>query len=251
VTDSVHLYRVNGNDSYREDERHGVDEHGHDEHPGGDPPGGGFVPRQPDSVGFRGLVIIHIFAALHCAAPTEGGRIQLHPALFRWGLPRSSWHGSRLKSVGMPCAGRNWTRTLRFPGSWRGGSSCHRNRRRQGAPTNNRLPCGFVRERLSGHAGTMPRAVRVEYPGSIYDVMDRGDRRELSGQLRRSGMFIVPASKQNRLKPHRGGMVRSGEGHAAPTELERIIGGTVTINMSLLRSWAWAGLRWICPRIKQ
>ena len=47
-------------------------------------------------------------------------------------------------------------------------------------------------------------------------------------------MFIVPASKQNRLKPHRGGMVRSGEGHAAPTELERIIGGTVTIHLRAL-----------------
>ena len=100
-----------------------------------------------------------------------------------------------------------------------------------------------------------------------------GGKRELSGQLRRSGMFIIskplgahcdhkparreaglwkePASKQNRLKPHRGGMVRSGKGHAAPTELERIIGGAVTINTSLLRSWAWAGLRWICPRINQ
>ena len=32
--------------------------------------------------------------------------------------------------------------------------------------------------RLSGHAGTMPRAMRVEYPGAIYHVMDRGDRRE-------------------------------------------------------------------------
>ena len=89
----------------------------------------------------------------------------------------------------------------------------------------------------------MPRAMRVEFPGAIYHVMDRGDRRELSGQLRWSEMFIVPAPKQNRLKPHRGGMVRSGEVDAAPTELERIIGGTVTIGMSLLRSWAWAGLR--------
>jgi hypothetical protein len=26
--------------------------------------------------------------------------------------------------------------------------------------------------------GTMPRAMRVEYPGAIYHVMDRGDRRE-------------------------------------------------------------------------
>ena len=42
--------------------------------------------------------------------------------------------------------------------------------------------------------------------------MDRGDRRELSGQLRRSGMFIAPASKQNRHKPHRGGMVRWSDG---------------------------------------
>ena len=36
-------------------------------------------------------------------------------------------------------------------------------------------------------------------------------------------MFIVPASKQNRLKPHRGGMVRSGEGHAALTGFEKMI----------------------------
>jgi len=67
------------------------------------------------------------------------------------------------------------------------------------------------------------------------------DRRELSGQLR-SDMLIVAAPKQNRLKPHRGGMARSGENHAAPTELERVIEGTVAIHMSLLRSWAWAGL---------
>jgi hypothetical protein len=78
--------------------------------------------------------------------------------------------------------------------------------------------------------------LRQSYGGT--SVMDRGDRRERSAQLRRSGMFIAPASKQIRLKPHRGGMVRAGEGHAAPTELERIIGGTVTIDMSLLRSWA-------------
>jgi hypothetical protein len=84
--------------------------------------------------------------------------------------------------------------------------------------------------------------MQVEYPGAIYQVMDRGDRRELSGQLRWSEMLIVPASKQNRLKPHRGGMVRFREGHAAPTELERIIGGSVTINMSLLRSWACTGV---------
>jgi hypothetical protein len=32
--------------------------------------------------------------------------------------------------------------------------------------------------RLSRHGGTMPRAMRVEFPGAIYHVMDRGDRRE-------------------------------------------------------------------------
>jgi hypothetical protein len=31
---------------------------------------------------------------------------------------------------------------------------------------------------LSRQAGTMPRAMRVEYPGAIYHVMDRGDHRE-------------------------------------------------------------------------
>jgi hypothetical protein len=54
-------------------------------------------------------------------------------------------------------------------------------------------------------------------------------------------MFIVHESKQNRLKPHRGGMVASGAIHAAPMELERILGCAVTINMSLLRSWRWIG----------
>ena len=89
---------------------------------------------------------------------------------------------------------------------------------------------------LSRHAGTMVCAMRVEYPGATIillrqsyggtSVMDRGDRRERSAQLRRSGMFIAPASKQIRLTPHWGGMVRSGEGQVAPTKLERIIGGT-------------------------
>src|ERR1017187_5956768 len=65
--------------------------------------------------------------------------------------------------------------------------------------------------RLSRNAGTMPRAMRVEFPGAIYYVMDRGDRRELGGRLRRSGMFIVSAPKQTRLSPHRGGLVRFGE----------------------------------------
>jgi len=97
----------------------------------------------------------------------------------------------------------------------------------------------------------MAHAVRVEYPGAIYHLMDRGDRRELSGQLRRSDMFIVPAPKQNRLKPYRGGMVRSGEVPAAPTELEGIIGGAVTKGVSLQRSRAWADWRWICPRIER
>ena len=32
--------------------------------------------------------------------------------------------------------------------------------------------------RLSRHAGPMLRAMRVEYPGAIYHVMNRGDRRE-------------------------------------------------------------------------
>ena len=61
------------------------------------------------------------------------------------------------------------------------------------------------------------------------------------GQLHRSDMFIVHEPNQNRLKPHRGGMVASGAVHAAPMELERILGCAVTINMSLLRSWMWIG----------
>jgi hypothetical protein len=56
-------------------------------------------------------------------------------------------------------------------------------------------------------------------------------------------MFIVQETKQNRLKPHRGGKVASGVVDAAPMELERILGCGVTINMSLLRSWVWLGRR--------
>jgi len=49
--------------------------------------------------------------------------------------------------------------------------------------------------RLSLHAGTMPRVMRVEYPGAIYHVLDRGDRQEPSGQLRRSGLFISTSAQ--------------------------------------------------------
>jgi hypothetical protein len=71
---------------------------------------------------------------------------------------------------------------------------------------------GSRRSRFSGQ--------NAELASHDYEASEGGsDRRELSGQLRRSDMFIVPAPKQNRLKPHRGGMVRSGEDHAAPTEL--------------------------------
>ena len=48
-------------------------------------------------------------------------------------------------------------------------------------------------------------------------------------------MFIVHESKQNRLKPHRGGMVASGAVHAAPMELERIPGCAVTRRHGMLR----------------
>ena len=45
-------------------------------------------------------------------------------------------------------------------------------------------------------------------------------------------MFIVRASKQNRFKPRRGAMSRSGAAHAAPTGLGRVVERGVTINMS-------------------
>jgi hypothetical protein len=38
----------------------------------------------------------------------------------------------------------------------------------------------------------MPRAMRVEYPGAIYHVMDRGDRRE--------DIFISDVDRQDLLK---------------------------------------------------
>ena len=68
-------------------------------------------------------------------------------------------------------------------------------------------------------------------------------------------MFIVHESKQNRLKPHRGGMVASGAVHAAPMELERIPGCAVTRRHGMLRpdthrprqkllSWLWPAAVW-------
>jgi hypothetical protein len=59
---------------------------------------------------------------------------------------------------------------------------------------------------------------------------------------------MVPQSKQNLLKPHRGGTVGYGAGYAAPTELKRTLGVAGTINISLLRSWPAADLgfrRWL------
>jgi len=49
-------------------------------------------------------------------------------------------------------------------------------------------------------------------------------------------MFIARHNRNLR-KPRRGSMVLSRTCHAAPTGLAERIGGTVTINMSLLRSW--------------
>ena len=40
--------------------------------------------------------------------------------------------------------------------------------------------------------GSMPRAMRVEYPGAIYHVMDRGDRRE--------DIFVNDVDRQDLLK---------------------------------------------------
>jgi hypothetical protein len=45
--------------------------------------------------------------------------------------------------------------------------------------------------------GTMPRAMRVEFPGSIYDVMDRGDRRE--------DILIIGTAKGAKSVLHRSG----------------------------------------------
>jgi hypothetical protein len=43
----------------------------------------------------------------------------------------------------------------------------------------------------------MPRAMRVEYPGAIYHVMDRGDRRE--------DILIIGTAKGAKSLPHRSG----------------------------------------------
>ena len=59
-------------------------------------------------------------------------------------------------------------------------------------------------------------------------------------------MFIVRETKQNRFKPHRGGMELPRAAHAAPMGLCRIVGRGVAINMSPLWGLPLAGVgaRW-------
>ena len=55
-------------------------------------------------------------------------------------------------------------------------------------------------------------------------------------------MFIVRETKQNRPKPHRGGMELPRAAHAAPLGLGRIVGRGVAINMSPRWGLALAGV---------
>jgi hypothetical protein len=55
-------------------------------------------------------------------------------------------------------------------------------------------------------------------------------------------MFIVRETKQNRFKPHRGGMELPRAAHAAPMGLGRIVGRGVAINMSPRWGLALAGV---------
>ena len=77
-------------------------------------------------------------------------------------------------------------------------------------------------------------------PGTTTIRLPSPRRDDRSRQLRRSGMFIAREPNQDPRKPQRGGMVARGGRHAAPTELEEIRGGAVSINMPLLRSLALA-----------
>jgi len=42
---------------------------------------------------------------------------------------------------------------------------------------------GWFRSLLALDVAGMPRTMRVEYPGAIYHIMDRGDRRESGSRL--------------------------------------------------------------------
>ena len=55
-------------------------------------------------------------------------------------------------------------------------------------------------------------------------------------------MFVVRDTKQNRFKPHRGGMEFRRAAHAAPMGLGRIVGRGVAINMSPRWGLALAGV---------
>jgi hypothetical protein len=55
----------------------------------------------------------------------------------------------------------------------------------------------------------MPRAMRVEYPGSIYDGMDRGDRRE--------EILIIGRAKGAKSVLHRSGRGQHQHKPARPT----------------------------------
>ena len=59
----------------------------------------------------------------------------------------------------------------------------------------------------------MPRAMRVEYPGAIYHVMDRGDRRE--------DIVIIGTAKGAKAALHRSGRGPHQHKPALPTDLAR------------------------------
>ena len=90
-----------------------------------------------------------------------------------------------------------------------------------------------IRHKLCGHLfgdlGALPP------PPSLTSPLGR------DGQLRRERHVNGTQSKQNRLKPHRGGMVASGAVHAAPTELEvdwpRLEGGPGTAQPGMRTVW--------------
>ena len=82
---------------------------------------------------------------------------------------------------------------------------------------------------------------RFEHQWLLAPTAD-ADRLDRGGQLQRSDMFIVRETKQNRLKPHRGGMELPRAAHAAPMGLGRIVGRGVAINMSPRWGLALAGV---------
>jgi hypothetical protein len=87
----------------------------------------------------------------------------------------------------------------------------------------------------------MPRAMRVEYPGAIYHVMDRGDRRE--------DIFVNDVDRQDLIKTLAEACEKSGWQESDLAGRHRTDPGKLAI-AARLRKETTLPVKWIAARVK-